>query len=169
MFGLTLLGIVHTAISLVAVAAGAACLFRDKEISLRTSMGRAYVATTVLTCVTSLPIVQHGGFGKPHALAVITLVVLLLGYVSAKTPLFGRASPYIEVVSYSATFFFHLVPAVTETLTRLPYGSPVFDGPDAPGLQAISGVLFVLLIVGATLQVRKKMNDHSVGLVSRLA
>ena len=169
MFGLTLLGIVHTVISLIAVAAGATCLFRDKEISLRSSIGKAYVATTVLTCLTSLPIMQHGGFGRPHALAVITLVVLLLAYVSSKTRLFGRASPYIEVVSYSATFFFHLVPAVTETLTRLPYGSPVFDNPDAPGLQAISGILFVLLIVGATIQVRGKMNRRSASLVSRLA
>lgn len=101
--------------------------------------------------MTSFPIVQHGGFGKPHPLGVITLLVPLVANVAVKTKLFGRGSPYVEVVSYSATFFFHLVPAVTETLTRLPYGSPVFDGPDAPGLQAISGVMFVLVVVGATL------------------
>ena len=169
MFGLTYLGIIHTVISLIAVAAGAVLLFRFKEISLRTSLGRVYVWTTIATCLTSFAIFQHGGFGKPHALGIITLVVLLLAYVSAEKRLFGRVSPYIEVVSYSATFFFHLVPAVTETLTRLPYGSPAFDNPDAPGLQAISGVMFILLIVGATIQVRAKMNRRSAGLVSGLA
>jgi len=169
MFGLTSLGIVHTAISLIAVAAGAACLFRDQEISLRTPLGRVYVATTVLTCLTSFPIFQHGGFGKPHALGIITLVVLLIAYVSARTALFGRASPYVEVVSYSATFFFHLIPAVTETLTRLPSGSPVFDGPDAPGLQTIDGVMFILFIAGAAAQVRRRMNGNAAALTSRLA
>jgi hypothetical protein len=47
--GLTSLGIVHTVISLVAVAAGLIALIRDREISLRDRMGKLYVITTVLT------------------------------------------------------------------------------------------------------------------------
>lgn len=40
MFGLTQLGVVHTAISLVAVAAGAIALIRDKEITLGNTLGK---------------------------------------------------------------------------------------------------------------------------------
>jgi hypothetical protein len=52
MYGLTSLGIVHTVISLVAVAAGAFALIRDGKISWDNSIGKLYVATTVLVCLT---------------------------------------------------------------------------------------------------------------------
>ena len=49
---------------------------RDEEISPRNTVGKVYIVTTVVTCLTAFGIFQHGGFGKPHALAIITLVVL---------------------------------------------------------------------------------------------
>src|SRR6266571_5154573 len=51
-FGLTPLGVIHTAISLIAVAAGLIALVRDKEISPRNMLGKTYVITTVLVCLT---------------------------------------------------------------------------------------------------------------------
>src|SRR6187402_3169011 len=78
--GLTSLGIVHTVISLVAVAAGLIALIRDQEISSRDRIGKTYVFTTVLTCLTGFGIFQHGGFGAPHVLGIITLAVLFLAW-----------------------------------------------------------------------------------------
>jgi uncharacterized membrane protein len=155
MFGLTQLGVIHTAISLVAVAAGLIALVRDKEISPRNMLGKVYVITTVLVCLTGFGIFQHGGFGKPHTLGIITLVVLGVAYVAGYTKLYGRLSPYIETISYSATFLFHLIPGITETTTRLPLGAPLLANAEAPALQAASGVLFVLFLIGAALQVRR--------------
>ena len=155
MFGLTQLGVIHTAISLIAVAAGLIALFRDKEISPRNGVGKIYIIATVLTCLTGFGIFQHGGFGKPHALGIITLVVLGVAYVAGYTKLYGRLSPYIETVSYSATFLFHLIPGITETTTRLPLGAPLLPNAEAPALQAASGALFVLFLIGAALQVRR--------------
>jgi len=155
MFGLTPLGVIHTAISLIAVAAGAIALVRDKEISPRNMLGKTYVIATVLTCLTGFGIFQHGGFGKPHALGIITLVVLGVAYVAGYTKLYGRWSPYIETVSYSMTFLFHLIPGITETTTRLPLGAPLLPNAEAPALQAASAVLFVAFLIGATLQVRR--------------
>ncbi|TMG93658.1 MAG: hypothetical protein E6H72_04325, partial [Betaproteobacteria bacterium] len=80
MFGLTPLGVIHTAISLIAVAAGLIALIRDKEISPRNMLGKTYVITTVITCLTGFGIFQHGGFGKPHTLGIITLIVLAVAY-----------------------------------------------------------------------------------------
>ena len=155
MFGLTPLGVVHTAISLIAVAAGLVALVRDKQISPRNMLGKVYVITTVLVCQTGFGIFQHGGFGKPHALGVITLIVLGVAYVAGYTKLYGRLSPYIETVSYSATFLFHLIPGITETTTRLPLGAPLLPNAEAPALQVASAVLGVLFLIGATLQVRR--------------
>jgi uncharacterized membrane protein len=155
MFGLTPLGVIHTAISLIAVAAGLIALLRDKEISPRNGVGKIYIIATILTCLTGFGIFQHGGFGKPHALGIITLVVLGVAYVAGYTKFYGRFSPYIETVSYSATFLFHLIPGITETTTRLPLGAPVLPNAEAPALQAASAVLGVLFLIGATLQVRR--------------
>jgi len=155
MAGLTTLGVIHTAISLIAVAAGLIVLARDKEISPRTRVGQVYVIMTVLTCLTGFGIFQHGGFGKPHVLGIVTLVVLAVAAAAGYSRTFGRASPYVETVSYSMTFFFHWIPAIAETTTRLPLGAPLLPNADAPELQAVTGALFVVFLIGATLQVRR--------------
>ena len=155
MFGLTQLGVVHTLISLVAVVAGAILLVRDGAIGSRTSLGKTYVWTTVLTCLTGLGIFQHGGFGKPHVLAIITLVVLGIAALAGRSRVFGRASPYVETVGYSATFLFHMIPAITETATRLPLGAPLLKSSEAPELQTATGVLLVLFLIGAGVQIAR--------------
>ncbi|WP_343731816.1 hypothetical protein [Duganella sp.] len=146
-YGLTYLGVIHTLISLVAVAAALIAFVRHKNIDPASTLGKVYIWTTVLTCLTGFGIYQHGGFGKPHALGVITLVVLALAW--------RIKSPKVAIVSYSLTFLFHMIPAVTETTTRLPLGAPLLANAEAPELKAITGVLFVLFLIGVTLQLRR--------------
>lgn len=165
MFGLTQLGIIHTAISLIAVGAGAIALFRDKEISPRNGLGKTYIITTLITVLTGFGIFQHGGFGKPHVLGVVTLIVLAIAFAAGRTRLFGRASLYVETVSYSATFFFHFIPGFTESLTRLPLGAPVLASQEAPELQVITAILFVAFLLGAWLQVRRLRARQGAGAV----
>lgn len=148
MLGLTTLGVIHTAISLVAVGAGIVGLVRDKRIDLGNGAGKTYLVMTVLTCLTGFGIFQHGGFGKPHALGVMTLLVLAAAWVL-------RERVALQTVLLSVTFFFHMIPAVTETLTRLPAGAPLLADAEAPELKAITGVMLILLVIGATLQVRR--------------
>ena len=155
MSGLTSLGIIHTAISLIAVAAGVVALVRTGEISPETRSGRVYVITTVVTCITGFGIYQHGGFGKPHALGVLTLLVLAGVALAARTQLFGRVSPHVQTIGLSATFLFHMIWAITETSTRLPLGNPLLTSQDAPQLQAATGVLGLLFVAGAVLQARR--------------
>jgi uncharacterized membrane protein len=154
MSGLTTLGIVHTAISLVAVASGFWTLARDKEISARSTLGRTYLVTTLLTAATGLGIFQHGGFGPPHALSILTLVALAVGTVAAFTGVFGRWSRYVQAISYSATMLFHMIPGFTESLTRLPPGQPLLPDAEAPELKPIAGVLLLLFLVGLAVQLR---------------
>lgn len=153
MFGLTPLGVIHTAISLVAVAAGVIALVRYKEISLRNATGKTYVWATVLTCLTGFPIFQHGGFGPPHALGIVTLLVLLLAWFAGRSPVFGRYGRYIETLSYTLTVFFHMIPAFNESFTRLPVGAPLATGPEDPAVQTAVGIAFLVFLVVAFLQV----------------
>src|SRR5436190_23055118 len=75
-YGLTSLGTGHTAFSLVAVAFGLYLLLRYREITARALAGKVYVVATLVTVLSGFGIFQHEGFGKPHTLGVITLVVL---------------------------------------------------------------------------------------------
>ncbi|HJW10827.1 MAG TPA: hypothetical protein VJ598_03515 [Albitalea sp.] len=153
MFGLTPLGLFHTAIGLIAVGAGLAALVRDKRISPANTLGKVYLIATLVTALSALGIFQHGGFGPAHGLAIVTLVALAIAAVAANTRLFGAASRYVETVAYSATFLFHMIPGVTESSTRL-VGAPMFASPEAPALKAANGVLLLAFLIGATLQVR---------------
>jgi uncharacterized membrane protein len=153
MFGLTPLGTFHTAISLVAVGAGIVAFIRYGGISPRSKSGMLYIVTTVIVCVTGFGIFQHGGFGKPHVLGVITLVVLAIAAIAGRTRIFGSASPHVETVGYSATFFFHMIPALAEGATRLPPRAPLFDNPEAPELQLVTGLFFLVFLLGAGYQV----------------
>jgi hypothetical protein len=154
-------GAFHTVIGVVAVVAGLAALVRYVEISPRSLAGKIYIAATILTCLTGFGIFHHGGFGKGHVLGIITLVVLGIACIAGSTNLFGRASRYVETVSYSMTFFFHMIPTVNETATRFPLEAPLATSLEAPGLQAAAGVLFLLFLVGAFLQVRRlRSNDR---------
>ena len=122
MFGLTTLGALHTAISLVAIVAGIWAFARDKEIVPANRLGQLYLATTAITAATGLMIFEHGGFRIGHTFAVLTLAVLAIGTFAAASPLFGRASHHVQAVFYSSTMLIHLITGSAETLTRT--GSP---------------------------------------------
>lgn len=159
--GLTPLGFFHTLISLVAVAAGAYALFRDRKITWDNQVGKLYVITTLIVCITGFGIFQHGGFGNAHVLGVLTLIVIVIAFLARKNiNAFGRLSPYIETVSFSLTFFFHIVPAITETATRLPVGMPIASSPEDPIIQGAVGVCFLLFVVGAVVQVRRMRTEN---------
>jgi len=152
---LTPLGIFHTLVSLVAVVSAFVALFKDKQISPRTGIGRIYLLSLLITTLTGFPIFRHGSFGPPHVLGVITLIVLAVAAAADKLRLFGRASVYVQTISYSATVLLLMIPAVTETLTRVPPSAPLVASPEAPILQVFNLVLLGLFLTGVALQVRK--------------
>jgi uncharacterized membrane protein len=154
MAGLTTFGAVHTAIALVGFGAGVAALARDYEIRFNNGMGKFYVFATFLAAASGLFIFNHGGFGPPHVLSILTMLTLTAGVLAATTKLFGKASAHVEIISFTTTILFHLIPAFTETLTRLPVDAPLLATPEAPEFKAIYGTLFVLYGAGLTLQLR---------------
>ena len=151
-FSLSSFGAFHTLIALVAVACGIAALARHGAIGTRTRSGLAYVLLTVATSITGLFIFRHGGFGPPHALAIQTLLVLLVAWLAETRGNRNGFARYVAVLGYSLTLFFHLIPGLTETGTRLPLGDPAFSGPEDPKLVSLVGLGFLVYLVGATIQ-----------------
>jgi hypothetical protein len=152
---LTVLGAFHTAIGLFAVAAGIVAFIQHGAIGTTTTAGRVYLWSTLMTVLTGFFIFRHGGFGNPHVLGVVTLIVLAVALVAEKAKSFGRSSPYFEIVAYSLSFFLHFIPGTAESLTRLPVGAPLASHPEAPIVLRVVGVFFVIFLIGATWQVMR--------------
>jgi uncharacterized membrane protein len=148
------LGWFHTAMGIIALISGVVALVKYKEITPQTRSGQIYLVTTLITAGTALAIFQHGAFGPAHGLAVMTLAALAVGTVASTTKLFGKLSRYVRAVSYSATLLFHSIPAVTDSLMRLPVGDPVLTSIEDPVLKMCYAVLLFLFLVGVSLQLR---------------
>jgi hypothetical protein len=152
MFGLTGLGIVHTLFSLVAVFTGAGALITRREIVLSSRAGKIYAWATVVTCLTGFGIFQHGGFGVPHVLGILTLLVLGLA-AAADRLLNGSWARYVGTAAMTTSYFFHWIPGIVETTTRVPLSKPLIASRDAPALQMLIGTAFLLYLIGLSLQV----------------
>ena len=148
------LGWFHTIMGIIAIVSGIIALVKYREISFKNTSGLIYLSTTLVTAVTALMIFQHGIFGPAHVLAVLTLGALLVGTIAATTRLFGKFSRYLQAMSFSATLLFHMIPAVTDGLLRLPVGNPVLDSIESPVLRSLYLALLVLYVIGVSLQVR---------------
>jgi len=148
------LGWFHTATGIIALLSAIYTLAKYKEIGLRTRSGQIYLVATLITAGTALAIFQHGGFGPAHGLAVMTLLALTVGTVAATTNLFGKLSRYVQAFSYTATLLFHSIPAVTDSLMRLPVGDPVLTSIEDPILKMCYLALLVAFLIGVSLQFR---------------
>ncbi len=149
------LGWFHTAMGAFALLCGLYTLYRNKEILLSNRSGRLYLMATLITAVTALLIYQRGTFGPGHALAILTLGALAVGTIAASTSLFGKFSRYLQAISYSATLLFHMIPAITDGLMRLPLGKPVLNSIESPVLKGLYAAFLLTYIVGISLQIRR--------------
>ena len=148
------LGWFHTGLGALAVITGIVSLAKYKEITWQTQLGGFYLIATLVTAASALGIYQQGGFGPGHILAVMTLLALAVGTVASMTDLFGKLSRYARALSFSATLFFHSIPAITDGLLRLPVGDPVLTSITDPILGICYAILLVTFLVGVTLQLR---------------
>jgi uncharacterized membrane protein len=152
-FGLTPLGVFHTLVSLVALYTGVWALIRYKQFSVYDRLSQVYFIFTLVTAASGLGIFQHGGFGPPHALSILTILALVAGVLTERALLLGAYwSRYFVALCYSTTLFFHAIPGFNESLSRLPPGKPLTTGPDDPVFKAIAGVLFALYLIGMAAQ-----------------
>lgn len=149
---LSILGIVHTSISIIAVLIAFYSLLRYGKIDPESNEGKLYIALTVIACFTALPIMRTGHISAGHPLAVVILVLLPIGIYANSMRFLGKGGIYVQTIIISATLFLSMIPAVVETLTRLPISQPLAADPNAPIVKMSLSILVILFLVGVIYQ-----------------
>jgi uncharacterized membrane protein len=150
---LSILGIVHTAISIIALLVAFYALYREGKLNPASRIGKLYIWLTIITCVTGFPIMKTGHFTAGHYLAIIILIILPIAIYAPR--LIGKAGGYVQTVLMSATLFFSWIPAIVETFTRLPISGPIASGAADPIIKNGLMVLAILFLAGVIYQVIK--------------
>ena len=162
---ITVLGWFHTVIGIIALLSAFYTIARFKVIRTDTRSGQIYLVCTFVAAATALMIYNQGGFGPAHILAVLTLAALLGGIIVTKVAIFAPVARYLEALCFSGTILFHMLPAITDGLRRLPVGDPVVDRFDDPLLMRFFILFLVLFVVGYIAQVvwlKRNMHDGQV-------
>ncbi len=150
---MTVLGWFHTILGILAVLSGFYTLYKYKIITTEKSSGRLYVLVTLLVAGSALGIYNQGGFGIAHVLAVLTLIALAGGYIMEKFKWFGSFSKYFQALGYTSTLLFHMIPAITDFLRRLPVGDPFIDSFEDPLLFNFHTAFLAIYLVGLVAQI----------------
>ena len=143
---ITFLGWIHTGCGIAAILIGAYALNKYKVISFSERAAKIYLLLTLITASTALAIYNQGGFRIAHVLAILTLLALMAGTIVEKTYMLGSLSKYFFTLCYTSTLLFHMIPAITDTLRRLPVGDPFATSLDDP-LAVSFHILFFLIFI----------------------
>ena len=152
---MTMLGWFHTIMGVLALLLAIAAIRKYGFIRSIDRECAAYLVVTVVVAGSALGIYNQGGFGIAHYLAVLTLAAAFGGFVLERLNLFGRFSLYFQAIAYSATILFHMIPAITDFLRRLPVGDPFIDSFDSPVLQGFHLAFLGLYVLGVAVQILK--------------
>jgi len=145
-------GIVHTALSLFPVAAGLFAFYRYGKIDPATRAGKAYWIGMLASILTAFPLSSTGGVNPGHVLGLITLAVMAIATLAPRIAFLGRSAAYLQVGLMSFSFMLLMVPGTNETLSRLPVGHPIGNGPESAPVQLALAGMFVLFLLGTGYQ-----------------
>ncbi|QES88790.1 hypothetical protein [Rhizosphaericola mali] len=154
--GLSNLGIFHTIIGIVAIVAAVVAFVRNGKIDLSRVTGKIYFYFTVVTSLTALGLSHVKGVNPGHILALLVLILVSLAYYLYLKKKGNNKFRYLENFSLSFSFFLSMIPTVNETFNRIPVGHPLVHGPKDPLIGKTLLLLFVMLIVGSILQLRRQ-------------
>lgn len=149
---LSALGIAHTAISLLPVAAGLYSFARYRGIQPGTRAGQAYLGGLLVAVLTSFGLSSTGGFNPGHALGILALLAAAGGLVIPRLSFLGWSRPYLATFGLSFSFFLTLVPGIAETLTRLPAAQPLASGPESALVQGTLAAWAAIFLAGFVFQ-----------------
>ena len=148
------LGWFHTVLGVGAVVSGFYTLIKYRIISTEQRSGKLYALLTLVVAGTALGIYNQGGFGVAHILGVLTLIALAGGYIMERYKWFGSFSKYFQALGYTSTLLFHMIPAITDFLRRLPLGDPFVDSFDDPLVLGFHKAFLLIYLVGLATQMR---------------
>ncbi|MBB2927913.1 hypothetical protein [Paraburkholderia silvatlantica] len=146
------LGAVHTVVSLLTVAAGLYSFARYQMIDGTTRSAKIYLAGMVASVFTSFGLSSTHGFNIGHALGIVALLATLGGVFIPRIKVLGRARLSLSQFAFTFSFFLLLVPGINETLTRLPVGHPLANGPESLIVRGSLAAWLGIFVLGSTFQ-----------------
>lgn len=150
---MTPFGWFHTIVGIAAILTGIYSLVRYKVLKWSDTSSKIYLILTFIAAASALGIYRAtGAFNAAHGLAVLTIIALAGGRLTETTNMFKSLSPYLQATAYSATFLFHMIPAITDGLRRLPVGDPIVTTQEDPLLRGFYLAFLITYLVGLTLQ-----------------
>ena len=79
-------------------------------------------------------------------------MALAEGYIMERFKLFGSFSKYFQALGYTSTLLFHMIPAITDFLRRLPVEDPFIDSLEDPLLLNFHTAFLVIYLLGLIAQ-----------------
>lgn len=155
--GLSVLGIFHTIIGVVAIVSALVSFIRFGKVNLNHITGKLYFYCTIITSVTALGISKHGGFNAGHALSLIILILIGVAYYLHSKKRGNNKARYFENFLMSFSFLLSMLPTVNETLTRVPVGHPLAKDINDPLIGKTLLVIFIFFVVGSVYQIIKQI------------
>ncbi|SHF16656.1 hypothetical protein [Chryseobacterium takakiae] len=158
------LGIFHTIIGILAIAAAVTAFVKYGKINLAAGSGKVYFYATLVTSITALGISKHGGFNAGHVFSLFIIILIAIAYFLYSKRKESSKARYFENFLLSFSFFLSLVPTVNETFTRIPVGHPLAKNIKDPVIGQTLLFLFVFFIAGSVLQFikQRKINSKSI-------
>jgi hypothetical protein len=151
---LSTVGYVHTFFGLIGVVLAFYMLISKRNIDPKSHAGIAYFVAVTVSCILVFALPRNAPGVSPvpgYVLTLLTLTSLFLGFFVHRSTI--HAKKYIETLGLSGSFFFSMVPAINETLTRLPVGAPLAKSPQDPLVLKSLGVLVVLFVALCVAQI----------------
>lgn len=149
---LSALGIIHTTLSMVPLIIGAYAFFRYGRINPHKKVGRWYQYGMLVSVVTSFGLTSTAGLNSGHALGLIALAAIFLGRNAIRLRPLGMFRKYLQVSSMTLSYLILMIPGINETLSRLPVGNPIGNGPDSPEVKAAILAAFLIFLFGLSYQ-----------------
>lgn len=146
------LGIFHTAIGIIAIAAAILSFVKYGRINLKQVTGKTYFYFTIITSLTSLGLSKLGGLNPGHALSVFVIFLVTAAYFLALKKQGNTRARYFENFFMSFSFFLSMLPTVVETFTRIPVGHPLAKAPNDPLIGKTLLAIFLLFVTGSVYQ-----------------
>ncbi|WP_275545088.1 MULTISPECIES: hypothetical protein [unclassified Pseudomonas] len=149
---LSALGIIHTTLSLLPVIAGAYAFRQYGRIIPDVASGRCYQFGLFASVVTSFGLSSTGGFTTGHALGLIALAAIAVGRSAQHMWRLGKAREYLQVSAMSLSYLVLMIPGLNESLSRLPVGNPIGNGPESPQVKVAVLIAVLIFLIGLSYQ-----------------
>jgi uncharacterized membrane protein len=141
------LGWIHSLACLVALAAGAFVFVTPKGTRQHRQVGLTFIISQIVLNVTALGIYQLGQFFFPHVLAIITLVLIAVGWGAGRLIRHHSGWRFVHLSSMILSYYMLIGGGVNEVYLRIDALKAILnrEGPQLIGMT--HGVVMLVFLV----------------------